>query len=217
MKIVLLERITKLGQMGDIVEVKSGFARNFLLPNGKALRATNQNIQFFEDRKTELVAKNLTNKKEAETIKAKMDNQIFVLIRSASDTGALYGSVSSKDIKEVASTKGFEVSKNQICLVKPIKQLGIYHIDVNLHPEITSRISVNVARTQEEAKLQEKGNKVEEKKSNQGANEKLELKNLFDDEEMASKIENDNENTDILSKEPLKVEEPDSDNDTQSS
>ena len=217
MKIVLLERITKLGQMGDIVDVKSGFARNFLLPNGKALRATDQNIKFFEDRKTELVAKNLENKKDAETIKTKIDNQIFVLIRSASDTGALYGSVSSKDISDVASAKGFEVLKNQICLVKPIKQLGIYHIDINLHPEITSRISVNVARTKEEAKLQEKGNKIEEKKSAQDSNEKVEIKNMFDDEDMASKIENDNKSTDISSKEPLNIEETGLDKDTQSS
>ena len=206
MKIVLLERVSKLGQMGDIVEVKSGYARNFLLPFKKALRATQQNIKYFEDKKTELETKNIENKKEADSIKSKLDGKVFILIRSASDTGALYGSVSSKDIKEISSKEGIDISKNQINLEKPIKDLGIYNIKVNLHPDIISEIIVNVARTQAEAKAQQPGKHLTDI-NNKDIEKNLELKNLFDDEQEASKIEDatlenkDNETLDAKSDE----------------
>ena len=193
MKIVLLERVQKLGQMGDIVDVKSGYARNFLLPFHKALRATEQNIKYFEDQKSTLEAKNLENIKEAERLKTKINGNSFTLIRSASDTGALYGSVSAKDIKDVVADNGILIAKNQINLEKPIKELGVYKIIISLHPEISSEITINVARTDEEAKLQEKGkeNKLSDAKSSENEEEQVEIEKMFDDESMASKINND--------------------------
>ena len=194
MKIVLLERVKKLGQMGDIVDVKSGYARNFLLPFHKALRATEQNIQYYEKQKSILEAKNIENIKEAESLKAKINGISFTLIRSASDAGALYGSVSAKDIMDVVSENGIVIAKNQINLEKPIKELGIYKIIVSLHPEISSEIIINVARTDEEAKLQEKGkeNNSSDTKSSKNEEDKIEIDKMFDDESMAEKINNDN-------------------------
>ena len=194
MKIVLLERVQKLGQMGDIVDVKSGYARNFLLPFHKALRATEQNIQYYEKQKSILEAKNIENIKEAESLKAKINGISFTLIRSASDAGALYGSVSAKDIMDVISENGIVIAKNQINLEKPIKELGIYKIIVSLHPEISSEIIINVARTDEEAKLQEKGkeNNSSDTKSSKNEEDKIEIDKMFDDESMAAKINNDN-------------------------
>ena len=194
MKVVLLERVKKLGQMGDIVDVKSGYARNFLLPFHKALRATEQNIQYYENQKSILEAKNIENIKEAESLKAKINGISFTLIRSASDAGALYGSVSVKDIADVVSENGIVVAKNQINLEKPIKELGIYKIIVSLHPEISSEIIINVARNDEEAKLQEKGkeNNFSDAKSSKNEEDNVEIDKMFDDETMAAKINNDN-------------------------
>jgi large subunit ribosomal protein L9 len=194
MKVVLLERVQKLGQMGDIVDVKSGYARNFLLPFRKALRATEQNIQYYEKQKSILEAKNIENIKEAESLKAKINGISFTLIRSASDAGALYGSVSAKDIMDVVTENGIVIAKNQINLEKPIKELGIYKIIVSLHPEISSEIIINVARTDEEAKLQEKGkeNNSTYLKSSKNEEDNVEIDNMFDDETMAAKINNDN-------------------------
>ena len=194
MMVVLLERVQKLGQMGDIVDVKSGYARNFLLPFNKALRATEKNIKYFEDQKTILESKNIENIKEAESLKTKIDGSSFTLIRSASDAGALYGSVSAKDIKDLVSDNGIVITKNQINLEKPIKELGIYKIIVSLHPEISSEIRINIARSDEEAKIQEKGkgNDFSNTKSSENKEDKAELEKMFDDESMASKINNDN-------------------------
>ena len=199
MKIVLLERINKLGQMGDIVDVRSGYARNFLLPLKKALRATKENIDFFKEKKSILEAKNLENKKEAESVKTKIDGKSFILIRSASDTGALYGSVSSKDINEVLSIDGIEISKNQINLEKPIKELGIYKISVSLHSDIYSEILINVARSIEEAKLLETGKGINNADFSEIVEEKTVIKNMFEDETMAEKIGNQNDESQILS------------------
>ena len=198
MKIVLLERINKLGQMGDIVDVRSGYARNFLLPQKKALRATKDNIDYFKEQKSILEAKNLENKKEAEGAKTKLDGKSFILIRSASDTGALYGSVSSKDIKEIVTADGIEISKNQINLEKPIKELGIYKVSVRLHSEISSEILINVARSVDEAKLQETGKKVNNTDFSENAEEETVIKNMFEDETMAEKISNQKEETDDI-------------------
>ena len=212
MKIVLLERINKLGQMGDIVDVRSGYARNFLLPQKKALRATKDNIDYFKEQKSILEAKNLENKKEAESAKTIIDGKSFILIRSASDTGALYGSVSSKDINEIVTADGIEISKNQINLEKPIKELGIYKVSVRLHSEISSEIFINVARSVDEAKLQETGKKVNNTDFSENAEEETVIKNMFEDETMAEKIGNkneDNNNEEILDdskKQPLSDE-----------
>ena len=207
MKIVLLERVQKLGQMGDIVDVKSGYARNFLLPFHKALRATEQNIQYYEKQKSILEAKNIENIKEAESLKDKINGISFTLIRSASDAGALYGSVSAKDIMDVISENGIVIAKNQINLEKPIKELGIYKIIVSLHPEISSEIIINVARTDEEAKLQEKGkeNNFSDAKSSKNEEDNVEIDKMFDDESMVAKVNNDN--VAIASEEAIELNE----------
>jgi large subunit ribosomal protein L9 len=198
MRVVLLERIQKLGQMGDIVEVKSGYARNFLLPFHKALRATEKNIKFFKEQKSILEAKNIKSIKEAESLKSKINDSSFTLIRSASDAGALYGSVSSKDIKEVVSANGIVITKNQINLDKPIKELGVYKIIVSLHPEISADIIINVARTDEEAKLQEKGSELSSAKLSENEGSEAGLEKMFDDESMVVKVHNDNTNSSNL-------------------
>ena len=194
MKIVLLERVSKLGQMGDIVEVRAGYARNFLLPTQKALRATDENIQMFEGKKAELEAKNLQTKAEAETIKQKLDGKYFVVIRSASDAGALYGSVSSKDICTTTEDEGVKISKNQVTLEKPIKELGVHKINISLHPEVIAHVYINVARTSDEAKLQESGQSIQDKDRVEEKEAQVEIEKLFDDIGMAASIEEDPEN-----------------------
>ena len=194
MKIVLLERVSKLGQMGDIVEVRAGYARNFLLPTKKALRATDENIQIFEGKKAELEAKNLQTKAEAETIKQKLDGKYFIVIRSASDAGALYGSVSSKDICTATEDEGVKILKNQVILEKPIKELGVHKINISLHPEVIAHVYINVARTSDEAKLQESGQSIQDKDRVEEKEAQVEIEKLFDDIGMAASIEENPEN-----------------------
>src|SRR5690606_41981106 len=141
MQVILLERVAKLGQMGEVVNVKDGYARNFLLPQGKALRANEANIKSFETRKAQLVAQNLETKKEAEAVAAKLDGQTFVVIRSASDAGALYGSVTARDAAEAATANGFTVGRNQVVLLSPIKELGIHEVSVVLQDRKSTRLN----------------------------------------------------------------------------
>ena len=156
--LVLLEKIPNLGQIGDNVKVKPGYARNFLLPQGKALRATKENLKKFEKIRVNIETKNLEIKKEAQSVKEKLDSNDFIIIRSASDTGSLYGSVTSKDISETINSKGFELNRKQIILNKPIKELGIHQVELSLHADVNIRINLNVARSMEEANLQKQGN-----------------------------------------------------------
>jgi len=160
MQVILLQRIGRLGQMGDIVNVKDGYARNFLLPQKKALRATDENKKVFDGRRAQLEADNLSHKKEAEAVAAKLEGKSFVLIRAAGDTGQLYGSVSTRDIAEAVSEGGFTVNRNQIVLDKPIKALGLTPAKVQLHPEVMSTVSLNIARSQDEADKQSRGENV---------------------------------------------------------
>jgi large subunit ribosomal protein L9 len=160
MQVILLERIGRLGQMGDVVRVKDGFARNFLFPQGKALRATDENRKLFEKQRVQLEARNLELKKEAEGVSTKLDGQSFVTIRQAGDTGQLYGSVSTRDIADVVSAGGVTVDRRQILLDKPIKALGLHDIRVQLHPEVIVKVTVNVARSAEEAERQARGEDV---------------------------------------------------------
>lgn len=160
MQVILLQRIGRLGQMGDIVNVKNGYARNFLLPQKKALRATEENKKVFEGRRAQLEAENLSHKKDAEAVAAKLNGQSFVLIRAAGDTGQLYGSVSTRDISELVTAGGFTVDRNQVLLEKPIKALGITPAKVQLHPEVVADITLNIARSQDEADKQAKGENV---------------------------------------------------------
>jgi large subunit ribosomal protein L9 len=160
MEIILLERVAKLGQMGEIVRVKDGFARNFLLPQGKALRATKDNRARFETMKTQLEARNLELMGDAEKVGAKLDGQSFVVIRQASETGQLYGSVSPRDIVTILTAGGFTVSRGQIALNTPIKNIGLHRVPVALHPEIEVSITINVARSADEADRIARGENV---------------------------------------------------------
>ena len=156
MQVILLERIEKLGQMGDVVAVKPGFARNFLLPKGKALRATEKNIKHFETQKAQLEAHNLELKSDAKSVGKKMDGISVILVRQAGEAGQLYGSVNAKDISHALSNEGFKITRGQVRLEQPIKTLGLHDVSVTLHPDVTVNISANVARSNDEAKTQEK-------------------------------------------------------------
>ncbi len=181
MQVILLERVAKLGQMGDVVDVKPGYARNFLLPQGKALTASQGNIAQFEAQKAQLEARNLETKKEAEDLAARLDGQQFIVIRSASDAGALYGSVTPRDAAEVATAEGFSVDKKQIILLAPIKELGLHTVSVVLHPEVDADIKLNVARSLEEAELQASGKSIQELAAEEEAAAEFEIAELFDD------------------------------------
>ncbi|PRD34228.1 50S ribosomal protein L9 [Gemmobacter lutimaris] len=181
MQVILLERVAKLGQMGDVVKVKDGYGRNFLLPQGKALRATDANIKSFEARKAQLEVQNLETKKEAETVGAKLDGQAFIVIRSASDSGALYGSVTTRDVADAATEGGFTVARGQVVLDRPIKDLGLHSVTVVLHPEVSVRITINVARSTEEAELQASGKSIQELAAEAEAAAEFEIAELFDE------------------------------------
>ncbi len=181
MQVILLERVAKLGQMGDIVTVKQGFGRNFLLPQGKALRATDANKAVFDAQKSQLEAANLETKKEADAVAAKLDGQQFVVIRSASDAGSLYGSVTTRDAADAATEAGFTVDKKQIELDTPIKEIGLHDMTVVLHPEVSCTIQVNVARSDEEAEIQAAGKSVIDMAAEAEAEAEFEIAELFDD------------------------------------
>jgi large subunit ribosomal protein L9 len=160
MQVILLERIGRLGQMGDVVTVKDGFARNFLLPQGKALRATEANRKRFERERAQLEARDLELKGEAQAVAAKLDGKSFIVIRQAGDTGQLYGSVSTRDIAEAVTAGGFTVERRQVMLDRPIKSLGLHQLRVQLHAEVAPHITVNVARSADEAAKQARGEDV---------------------------------------------------------
>lgn len=154
MQVVLLERIERLGQMGDVVKVKTGFARNFLLPQRKALRATEANLAAFEGQRAQLETHNLERRAEAEGVSTKMDGERVIIVRQASETDQLYGSVSARDIATALTEHGFSVGPSQVTLDRPIKTTGIHPVSVKLHPEVSVTVTVNVARTAEEADRQ---------------------------------------------------------------
>ncbi|MCI0598992.1 MAG: 50S ribosomal protein L9 [Beijerinckiaceae bacterium] len=160
MEVILLERVAKLGQMGEIVRVRDGYARNFLLPGGKALRATEANKARFETQRAQLEARNLETKNEAAAVAEKLTGQSYVIVRQAGEAGHLYGSVSPRDIAEAVTAGGISIGRNQIALKAPIKSLGLHEVPVHLHPEIEAAITVNVARSAEEAGRQAKGETV---------------------------------------------------------
>ncbi|GAA6189379.1 50S ribosomal protein L9 [Litorivita sp. NS0012-18] len=181
MQVILLERVAKLGQMGDVVDVKSGYARNYLLPQGKALTASSANVASFEAQKAQLEARNLETKKEADALGAKLDGQQFIVIRSASDAGSLYGSVTPRDAAEAATAEGFSVDRKQVALINPIKDLGLHDVSVKLHPEVTVTIVMNVARSVEEAELQASGKSIQELAAEAEAEAEFEIAELFED------------------------------------
>ena len=157
MEVILLERVPKLGQMGEKVNVRPGFARNYLLPRGKALRATENNMKRFETQRAQLEARNLEARSEAEKVGGKLDGQTFSILRQAGESGQLYGSVSTRDIADAITAGGFNVQRTQIALIAPIKGLGLHLVPVRLHPEVESKVTINVARSAEEAERQARG------------------------------------------------------------
>jgi large subunit ribosomal protein L9 len=181
MQVILLERVSKLGQMGEVVKVKEGYARNFLLPQGKALRASDANIAAFEDRKVQLEARNAESKAEAKKVAQKLDGETFVIIRSASDSGALYGSVTTRDVADTATESGFTIERKQIVLGNPIKELGLHTVTVVLHPEVEAEITLNIARSNEEAELQAQGKSIQDLAAEADAEAEFEISELFDD------------------------------------
>jgi len=160
MRVILLERVGRLGQMGDVVNVRDGHARNYLLPMGKALRATKENIARFENERAQIEARNLELRKEAEAVGEKLDGQTFIVIRQSSDSGQLYGSVSTRDIADLASEGGFSVERRQVLLDRPIKTLGLHSVRIQLHADVDVHITLNVARSYDEAELQAQGQDV---------------------------------------------------------
>lgn len=181
MQVILLERVARLGQMGDVVKVRDGFARNFLLPQNKALRATNANRAAFEVQKAQLEARNLETKAESQALADKLDGTTYVVIRSASDAGALYGSVTPRDISDAVTAEGFSVDRRQVVLIAPIKNLGLHDVSVVLHPEVSATITLNIARSKEEAELQASGKSIQDRAAEEAAAAKFEIAELFDD------------------------------------
>lgn len=157
MDVILLERIARLGQMGDVVRVRDGYARNYLFPQGKALRANEENRKRFDSERIHLEARNLERRQEAEAIAARVDGQSFIVIRQAGETGQLYGSVSARDLVEVMEAGGFTVARSQIDLNHPIKAIGLHSVKIVLHPEVETTVTVNVARSDDEAERQRRG------------------------------------------------------------
>lgn len=157
MEVILLERIERLGQMGDVVRVKPGFARNYLLPQKKALRATDVNRKLFEAQRAQLEAVNLERRTEAEAVAAKLDGLSVVIVRQASESDQLYGSVTVRDIAQAVTAAGFTVESKQVQLPRPIKAVGLHPVTVKLHPEVSASVAVNVARSEEEAQMQARG------------------------------------------------------------
>lgn len=160
MEVILLERVAKLGQMGETVRVRDGYARNFLLPGGKALRATDANKKRFEGQKADLEARNLEARSDAEKVAERLEGTSVVIIRQAGESGFLYGSVSTRDIAAALTDEGFKVNRNQVVLTTPIKALGLHTLPIQLHPEVEVPVTVNVARSAEEAERQARGETI---------------------------------------------------------
>ena len=196
MEVILLERIEKLGQMGEVVKVKDGFARNFLLPQKKALRASEDNLAYFEKERVTLEANNLKQKQEAEVILEKLDKFNLIIIRQAGETGQLYGSVNTNDIKNALDENGFIVEKNQIKLDKPIKDLGIHNVSVKLHPEVQATISVIVSRTDAEAETLIKGEEINiEKDENLIEEDTINIEEVFEEGAIPENISEETEDS----------------------
>ena len=183
MDVILLERIAKLGQMGETVKVRDGFARNYLLPLGKALRANEANKKRFESERATLEARNLERKSEAQAVAEKLDGKSFIVVRSAGETGQLYGSVAARDIIEVLSAEGFDIGRNQVELNTPIKAIGLHKVVLHLHAEVEISIDVNVARSADEAERQAKGESLTSADAIYGVDEDaLKPEDFFDPE-----------------------------------
>jgi large subunit ribosomal protein L9 len=185
MDVILLERIARLGQMGDVVRVRDGYARNFLLPQGKALRSTDANRKRFESQRQQFEARDLDRRSEAEIVAAKLNGQSFVIVRQAGETGQLYGSVSTRDLAEAMDAAGFKVARNQVNLNQPIKTIGLHSVAIGLHAEVEALVTVNVARSEDEAVRQARGEDLTQTASDEAEAAGEEVPAAEDREEMA--------------------------------
>ena len=185
MDVILLERVARLGQMGETVRVKDGFARNFLLPKGKALRANENNKKKFEGQRVQLETRNLERRSEAQQIADLLDGKTFIAVRSAGETGQLYGSVTTRDIADLLTAEGFSVARNQVELNQPIKMIGLTNVAIALHPEVEVTITLNIARSTDEAERQAKGETLTTAEAIYGddINENARPDNFFDPNE----------------------------------
>jgi large subunit ribosomal protein L9 len=190
MQVILLERIGRLGQMGDLVNVKDGFARNFLLPQGKALRATKTNRERFEKQRAQLEARNLELKSEAEAVAAKLQGQSFIVLRQAGDSGQLYGSVATRDIAAVVTEGGFSIERRQVMLDRPIKTLGLHDVRIGLHAEVEPHVTINVARSTDEAARQARGEQVKamDEAEEEAIAARLAAEKLFEEAALAAEL-----------------------------
>ena len=191
MEVILLERIEKLGQMGDVVNVRSGYARNYLLPKKKAVTKTDGNMAYFESQRTQLEAANLENKSEAEKLSEKIEGIFIAMVRQAGDAGQLYGSVNARDIAAGAAEVGFNIERRQITLERPIKTLGLHPVTVSLHPEVQVTVTANVARSAEEAETQERTGEAVIKTDEDDADERDLLAEALSDDEPAEDTDAD--------------------------
>lgn len=190
MQVVLLERVEKLGQMGEIVNVKDGYARNFLLPRKKALRATKANLVQFETQRAQLEARNLEARAEAEKVQTKIEGLTIIVLRQAGDTGQLYGSVTTRDIADGVTADGFSINRTQVALQHPIKNIGLHKVRITLHPEVVTLVTVNVARSAEEATRQAAGEDL----TKRDMDDDFDDVEFFEKEELAAEEEADAEN-----------------------
>lgn len=191
MEIVLLERIEKLGQMGDIVNVKSGYARNYLLRQGKARRATKENLAIFEVERAQIEANNLVLRKEADSVQEKLDGTSYVVLRQAGEAGQLYGSVATRDIAQALTEGGFTVTRNQVVLDTPIKLLGLHEVRVVLHGDVSANVTMNVARSEDEAQRQARGEDVTADRSDEEEAALALAEEVFESDELAEQAEAD--------------------------
>lgn len=186
MDVILLERIPRLGQMGDTVRVKDGYARNYLLPQGKALRSTPENLERFENERTQLEARNLERRQEAEAVSEKLDGQAVILIRQAGTNGQLYGSVTARDVAEALTGAGFSVARSQVLLNHPIKAIGLSDVVIRLHAEVDAGVTVNVARSDDEAERQAAGEDIV---ASEREEDVVSAEEFFEDAEIAAELE----------------------------
>ncbi|MEM7301571.1 MAG: 50S ribosomal protein L9 [Pseudomonadota bacterium] len=197
MEIILLERIPKLGQMGDTVSVKDGYARNFLLPQGKALRANKANLARFESERAQLEARNLERRTEAQAVADKLDGNAYIAVRSAGETGQLYGSVATRDIAAILEENGFTVGRNQVELNQPIKVIGLHEVVIRLHPEVEASVTINVARSEDEAERQAAGEDLTKREAfefdieDEDEDDDIDVDALFDNPEDAEAVAGD--------------------------
>ena len=189
MDVILLERIARLGQMGDTVRVKDGFARNFLLPTGKALRANEANRARFESQKSEHIARNEERKREASDIAGTLEGKSFLTIRSAGETGQMYGSVSARDVSDMLKEAGFRVGRNQILLNQPIKVIGLHKVMIQLHADVEVAVEINIARSHEEGERQSKGENLTSADAIYGLDEEEELEEEAGEDDVATEEE----------------------------